>query len=79
MTLTIPGEKLANIALTERDALVDIAIGLYKRDEVSMGRAAEIGGLSTPEFLDELSRRQIPINAAPEDLRQDLDSLEGLI
>ena len=78
MTLTIPAERLGNIALNERDALVDIAIGLYKRDEVSLGRAAEIAGLSSPSFLAELGRRRIPINYDVDDLRADLVTLKKL-
>ena len=78
MTLTIPAERLGNIALNERDALVDIAIGLYKRDEVSLGRAAEIAGLSSPTFLAELGRRRIPINYDVDDLRADLATLKQL-
>jgi predicted HTH domain antitoxin len=78
MTVTIPSERLGNIALNERDALVDIAIGLYKREQVSLGRAAEISGLSSPEFLNELGRRRIPINYEADDLRLDLDTLKGL-
>jgi len=78
MTVTIPSERLANITLNERDALVDIAIGLYKREQVSLGRAAEISGLSSPEFLNELGRRRIPINYEAEELRLDLDTLKGL-
>lgn len=78
MTVTIPAERLANVALDERDALVDIAIGLYKRDQVSLGRAAEIAGLSAPQFLAELGRRRIPINYEATDLRADLKTLQGL-
>jgi len=78
MTVTIPSERLANITLNERDALVDIAIGLYKREQVSLGRAAEISGLSSPEFLNELGRRRIPINYEADDLQVDLDTLKGL-
>ena len=78
MTVTIPSERLANITLNERDALVDIAIGLYKREQVSLGRAAEISGSSSPEFLNELGRRRIPINYEAKDLRVDLDALKGL-
>jgi len=78
MTVTIPSELLANITLNERDALVDIAIGLYKREQVSRGRAAEISGLSSPEFLNELGRRRIPINYEAEDLRLDLETLKSL-
>ena len=78
MTVTIPSELLANITLNERDAIVDIAIGLYKREQVSLGRAAEISGLSSPEFLNELGRRRIPINYEAEDLRLDLETLKSL-
>jgi predicted HTH domain antitoxin len=75
MTVTIPAERPGNIALSERDAVVDIAIGLYKREEVSLGRAAEIAGLLTPQFLAELGRRRIPINYDVDDLHADLNSL----
>ncbi len=71
MTLTIPGERLGNVALDERDAVVDIAIGLYKRQSVSLGRAAEIAGISSVELLTELGRRHIPINYGVDELRED--------
>jgi predicted HTH domain antitoxin len=57
MTLTIPSERIGNVSLSERDALIDVAIGLYKREQVSLGRAAEIAGISSPQFLQELGRR----------------------
>jgi predicted HTH domain antitoxin len=75
MTLTIPTERLGNLQLNERDALVDIAIGLYKRDEVSLGRAAEVAGISSVQMLGELGRRHIPINYGPDDLQADLAAL----
>jgi predicted HTH domain antitoxin len=78
MTLTIPTERLGNLALDERDAVVDIAIGLYKRETVSLGRAAEVAGISTVELLAELGRRHIPINYGVEDLRHDVATLREL-
>lgn len=75
MTLTIPSEKLVNLRITEQDALVDIAIGLYKREEVSLGRAAEVAGISSVQMLSELGRRHIPINYGPDDLQSDLAAL----
>jgi len=78
MTLTIPAERLGNVALSERDAVVDIAIGLYKRDQVSLGRAAEIAGMSSVELLAEPGRRHIPINYEADDLRADLKTLKEL-
>lgn len=76
MTVTIPSERLGDLHIAERDALVDIAIGAYKRDEVSLGRAAEIAGISAVEFTDELARRHIPLNYDIDDLRADAATLQ---
>jgi predicted HTH domain antitoxin len=78
MTLTIPTERLGNVALDERDAVVDIAIGLYKREAVSLGRAAEVAGISSVEMLAELGRRHIPINYGVDELREDVATFEKL-
>jgi predicted HTH domain antitoxin len=75
VTLIIPDERFGNVKLNERDAVTDIAIGLYKREQVSLGRAAEIAGVSSPQFLNELGRRRIPINYDVDDLREDLATL----
>ncbi|HEX4084971.1 MAG TPA: UPF0175 family protein [Chthoniobacteraceae bacterium] len=75
MTVNIPDERIGNLKLDESDVMTDIAIGLYKREQVSLGRAAEIAGMPAPRFLDELGRRRIPINYAVEDLRADLATL----
>lgn len=72
MTLTIPNDRIGNLRVTEQDALVDIAIGLYKREEISLGRAAEVAGISSVQLLGELGRRHIPINYGPDDLQSDL-------
>ena len=75
MTLSIPPERFGNLRVTEQDALVDIAIGLYKREEISLGRAAEVAGISSVQLLGELGRRHIPINYGPDDLQADLATL----
>jgi predicted HTH domain antitoxin len=75
VTLTIPSEKLSGLRVTEAEALVDIAIGLYKREEVSLGRAAEVAGISSVQLLSELGRRHIPINYGPDDLGADIATL----
>jgi predicted HTH domain antitoxin len=78
MTLTIPTERLGNVVLDEREAVVDIAIGLYKREAVSLGRAAEIAGICSNEMLDELGRRHIPINYGVKELREDVATVGKL-
>lgn len=78
MTVTIPKERLRDITVDERDAAVDIAIGLYKRQAVSLGRAAEIVGISSVELFNELGRRHIPINYGVEELQEDMGAIEKL-
>jgi predicted HTH domain antitoxin len=78
MNVTIPDEKLEGILLSQRDALIDVGIGLYKRGEISFGRGAELAGLSVTEFHSELARRRIPINYDADDLRQDIGVLNDL-
>jgi predicted HTH domain antitoxin len=75
MIVTIPDDRLKGFALEERDALIDVAIGLYKRDLVSLGRAAEIAGVSAPVLLQELGRRRIPLNYDVADLKTDWHTL----
>ena len=75
MTLTIPSERFGALRVTEQDALVDIAIGLYKREEISLGRAAEVASISSVQLLGEMGRRHIPINYGPDDLQADLATL----
>ena len=75
ITVTIPDDRIGDIQVSEHDALVDIAIGLYKREQVSLGRAAEVANMSSPAFLHELGLRKIPINYGVDHLHQDLSSL----
>jgi predicted HTH domain antitoxin len=78
MIVTIPDERIGGIQLDERDVLIDIAIGLYKREQASLGRAAEIANMSSPAFLHELGRRKIPINYEINDLHADLAGIDDL-
>ena len=78
MTLTIPAERLGDVPLNERDAVVDIAIGLYKRQAISLGRAAEVAGITSAELLTELSNRHIPINYGVDELHEDIATLGKL-
>ena len=56
-----------------RTALVDLAAALFDREEISLGTAARIAGLSYSELIDELGRREIDtIRITPEQLERDL-------
>jgi predicted HTH domain antitoxin len=53
--------------------LVDLACTLFDREQISLGLAAQIAGLSCSEMIDELGRRGIVvIRLEPGELEREL-------
>ncbi len=75
-----------NVALPERlegklnpeEVRLDLAVGIYSSGRVTLGMAAEVAGMSVPEFQRELGRRRIPVNYGKEDLAYDLEAADKL-
>ena len=40
---------------------IEFAVNLFDREQISLGLAAQIAGLSYSEMIDECGRRQIPV------------------
>ena len=78
MKIEVQDEVLRSLELTESQALVDLAVGLFTEQRVTLGRAAEIARLTQLEFQQELGRRGIPIHYDVEDLQADLQTLAAL-
>lgn len=55
-----------------------LALELYRERAISMGRAAELAGLSIAEFMDFASEREVQLDFGVEDLEQDRRTLESL-
>ncbi|HEX7186238.1 MAG TPA: UPF0175 family protein [Thermoanaerobaculia bacterium] len=56
-----------------RDVRIAAAVEWYAEGLVSQGKAAELAGLSRPEFLDELAKRKVPvIQMTEEELKAEL-------
>jgi predicted HTH domain antitoxin len=73
--IEIHHEALRGLDLTEDQARLDLALGLFIDRRVALGRGAEIARLSQADFLKELGRRDIAIHYDVEDLRADLRTL----
>ncbi|MGH7452023.1 MAG: UPF0175 family protein [bacterium] len=54
-------EAIRNLLLNNKNLRLELAIELFKADEVSLGRAAEIAGMDRWEFQDILHQRRLPI------------------
>lgn len=78
MLIEIQDEALRGLELTETQALLDLAVGLFTERRITLGRAAEIARQTQLDFQRELSRRGIPIHYDIEDLQSDLATLAAL-
>jgi predicted HTH domain antitoxin len=59
--------------LESQTVRLELAAALYDREQISLGLAARIAGLSYSEMIDELGQRAIPvIRLAPGELEREL-------
>ncbi len=63
----------------ERELRLLAALELYREGRVSLGKAAEIAGLSIREFLYELRSRNIPLNYDVEELEEDMKTVTVIL
>ncbi len=78
MLIEIHNEALRGLELTEDQARLDFALGLFIDQRVTLGRGAEIARLSQADFLKALGQRGIPVHYDVEDFRADLRTLDSL-
>jgi predicted HTH domain antitoxin len=78
MVIEIQDEALRGLKLTEPQALLDLAVGLFTERRVTLGRAAEIARVTQLAFQQELSRREISVHYDLDDLLADVSTLAAL-
>lgn len=65
--------------LDARQVRLEIAVSLFDREQISIGVASRIAGLSVSEMIDELGRRQIPvIRYSGEEFAEEMRYVRGL-
>ena len=74
MHIQIPDD----LGLTEEQARLDFAVGLYTSRTASLARAARLAGRSRVEFQRILAERGIPVTYDSTDLDDDLATLKRL-
>lgn len=74
MRLDIPDD----LGLTEEQARLDFAVGLYSSHSVSLARAARLAGLGRIEFQRVLAERGIAFPYGATDLADDAATLKWL-
>lgn len=76
MKLTIPDDLPEATGLSEQDLLIELALALYSRGKLSLGKAAEVAEIHIADLMREMAGREIPLSYGLADLEQDLRILE---
>lgn len=78
MFLEVPDEMIGVSDYSERDLKIDVAVLLYKRQVVTLARAARWVGMTRLEFQKALAEQGFPINFSLEDFETDLKTLNSM-
>jgi len=71
LSITLPDINIEELGKTEPEIRLDLAIFLYLAWQLPAGRCAAYAGVPKVVFLDELGRRDIPVNYDIEAFEQD--------
>jgi predicted HTH domain antitoxin len=81
LSLEIPDEVSQAMRLPPAEAKsrlqLELAVSLYAQEILSLGKAAELAGISRLELSDALAKRGVPMHYAKEDLSNDLAYASG--
>jgi len=75
MNIEIPADVLESARMTVQDAKLELAIALFCRGRLSMGKAAELAEMSVSQFQLQLGARQIGPHYSVEDTLEDSAAL----
>ena len=78
MGVFIEPDIIESSGLSEQQFILEIAIYLYERKILSLGKAAAFAKLHRISFQKELASRKIPVHFTIEDVEKDLRTLEAL-
>jgi predicted HTH domain antitoxin len=75
MNMEIPADVLESAKMTVQDAKLELAIALFARGRLSMGKAAELAEMPVGRFQLQLGARQIGPHYSVEDALEDSAAL----
>lgn len=78
MGIIISEDILYATHMTEAEFLQEVAILLYEKGKLSLGKASKLAQMGRIQFQLLLASRQIPINYGVKDFDADLNTLRNL-
>ncbi len=83
ISVDLPSDLINIFKIREKDfpsvVRETLSVELYREGLISIGKAAEIAGVSIWEMQEILTKRKIPINYYPEDLEKDIRTLKKVM
>ena len=73
--LIISGELLKDLKLSPSDFMIELAIYLYDKEQLSMGQAKKLAGLTQIEFQRAMKHRGVYLKYDLDDLELDMRNL----
>jgi len=78
MPLVISDDIMKAAHITADEMKQDIAASLYQKERISLAKAAKFAGMDRVKFQHLLASKNIPINFAVKDYKNDLGNLGKL-
>lgn len=75
LDMTIEDNILRAANMSEAELKTEMAVLLYQKGKLSMGKAAELAGTNRIQFQFLLASRQIPVNYDVEELLKDWETI----
>ncbi len=78
MSLVIPSELVQASGLSEAELLQELVLLLFGREQLSLGKASHVLGITQLEFQALLASHNLYIHYDVEDLHEDVENLREL-
>jgi predicted HTH domain antitoxin len=76
--LELPDDLLSSARMSLDELRTELAITLYASRRLSIGKARELAQMPLWQFRQLLASRRIPVNLTPDDLDQEISTLQQL-
>lgn len=78
MSLVIPDDILAATGMTAGELAREIAVFLFEKEKLTMGKACRLAAMDRIEFQRLLADRKIPVHYNVAEFESDLETLKEL-
>ncbi len=77
LRIDIPEDVITSLKIPKNEIdkilKLDLAITLYERGAISLGKARKLAGMSKQEFIQELGKRKIERHYTEKELKEDIE------